>query len=235
MAKKIKFPLILKDGANVRSLEELQKNFDMGKVLEYYHNGKLLTWLEDRGLRNQYRQLSDISPSKEGYLQQICTIFDVAYDETYKGLFQKEKDERQRKRQNWLKEYTDKETLLQKAEYLIYCDRERIIYFDWENRTVKLCRISDEEEFVLLDHVYSTAYFISESQSIGFLVVNDMELSVMIVNIVTGEKKKCDLSSGETIPYPLYNEYFSRKDGKRFLKFQSENYLMAEYHSVEIM
>ena len=43
MAKKIRFPLKLAEGAEARTLDELREHFDLQAVLEYYKNGKLLT------------------------------------------------------------------------------------------------------------------------------------------------------------------------------------------------
>ena len=48
MAKKIRFPLQMKDGAAVRTLEELREHFDLESVLGYFSDGKLKTWLADR-------------------------------------------------------------------------------------------------------------------------------------------------------------------------------------------
>ena len=48
MAKKIRFPLEMDNGLEVRSMEELRNNFSLGRVLEYIQNGKLVIWLRDR-------------------------------------------------------------------------------------------------------------------------------------------------------------------------------------------
>ncbi len=48
--RRIKFALNLKDGEQVRSLEELQEHFDLEKIIGYYQDGKLLTWLAENFL-----------------------------------------------------------------------------------------------------------------------------------------------------------------------------------------
>lgn len=45
--KKIKFPLVMKNGKEVRDIEALRNNFEMESVAEYYSNGKLERWLEN--------------------------------------------------------------------------------------------------------------------------------------------------------------------------------------------
>ena len=45
MVKKIiKFPLKMKNGAEVRSLEELRANADVESVMQYYFSGQLSRW-----------------------------------------------------------------------------------------------------------------------------------------------------------------------------------------------
>lgn len=41
MAKKIRFPLEMENGVEVRSMEELRDNFSISRVLSYLKNGKL--------------------------------------------------------------------------------------------------------------------------------------------------------------------------------------------------
>ena len=45
--KKIKFPLVMKNGEEVRDIEALRENFDIESAAEYYSNGKLERWLEN--------------------------------------------------------------------------------------------------------------------------------------------------------------------------------------------
>ncbi len=45
--KRIKFPLVMKNGAEARDIEELRENFDIGLAAEYFSNGKLERWLEN--------------------------------------------------------------------------------------------------------------------------------------------------------------------------------------------
>ena len=45
MARIIRFPLKMKNGAEIRTLDELKENFDLESVLGYFTDGKLATWL----------------------------------------------------------------------------------------------------------------------------------------------------------------------------------------------
>ena len=49
MARKVKFALILKDGYEVRNnIEEIKEHFDYNKIVDYFIDGQLSRWLEDR-------------------------------------------------------------------------------------------------------------------------------------------------------------------------------------------
>ena len=47
MAKKIKFPLEMRDGVQVRDIEELREYFDIEKALGYLLDGKLVVLCQD--------------------------------------------------------------------------------------------------------------------------------------------------------------------------------------------
>lgn len=82
MAKTIKFNLIC-DGNPVRTIEDLQNNFSIEDVLEYYSNSLLHRWLRVRGYNKELEAVSTIA-SKEPMeiIKELIRIFDVVADET---------------------------------------------------------------------------------------------------------------------------------------------------------
>ena len=48
MAKKIRFPLIMENGVEVRDIVSLRTHFSLPPLIEYKKNGKLVNWLRDR-------------------------------------------------------------------------------------------------------------------------------------------------------------------------------------------
>ncbi len=48
MSKKIRFPLKMKDGAEVRNVNQLQNEFYLPQVLAYILDGTMIRWLRDR-------------------------------------------------------------------------------------------------------------------------------------------------------------------------------------------
>ena len=59
MARKVKFPLELKDGYLARSnIEEVRTHFDLEKIIAQFHNGRLKIWLEDHYLPEMAEQVA---------------------------------------------------------------------------------------------------------------------------------------------------------------------------------
>lgn len=81
MAKTIKFNLIC-DKKPVRTIEDLQNNFCIEDVLEYYKNQLLHRWLRVRGYNQELEAVSAIT-SKEpvNIVKELIRIFDVVIDE----------------------------------------------------------------------------------------------------------------------------------------------------------
>lgn len=81
MAKTIKFNLIC-DKKPVRTIEDLQNNFSIEDVLEYYNNQLLHRWLRVRGYDAELEAVSAITahePMK--IIKELIRIFDVVADE----------------------------------------------------------------------------------------------------------------------------------------------------------
>ena len=81
MAKTIKFNLIC-DGNPIRTIEDLQNNFSIEDVLEYYNNKLLQRWLYVRGYDKEFQAVSSIE-NKESMdiIKELIRIFDIEADE----------------------------------------------------------------------------------------------------------------------------------------------------------
>lgn len=93
MARKIRFPLKMQNGAEVRTLEELKDNFDLESVLGYFTDGKLSTWLSDRYYDEKANAVSALSADMADLNARLCEILEVEYqaqsDETDLEIIQK--------------------------------------------------------------------------------------------------------------------------------------------------
>lgn len=98
MAKTIKFNLVC-DDKPVRTVEDLQNNFAIEDVLEYYNNGLLLRWLGVRGYAEELAQVEAIKAAEPmAIVKELVKIFDIAKSDkeleegVYMMKYQKDRD-----------------------------------------------------------------------------------------------------------------------------------------------
>lgn len=81
MAKKIRFPLVMENDVEVRSIEELREHFSLAQVLLYFENGKLVTWLRDRYENEIADKVEELDKSDANFEKNLCECFEVSFDE----------------------------------------------------------------------------------------------------------------------------------------------------------
>ncbi len=73
-----KFALYLKDDHEVRNnIEEIRAYFDYGKMVEYFHDGSLQQWLDDRHYEAESIALSVLDGNAPDFREKLCYIFRV--------------------------------------------------------------------------------------------------------------------------------------------------------------
>jgi len=73
-----KFALYLKDGHEVRNnIEEITEYFDYSKIVEYFHDGSLRQWLDDRHYEADSIALSALDANTSDFKKKLCYIFHV--------------------------------------------------------------------------------------------------------------------------------------------------------------
>jgi len=78
--KKVKFALVMKDGAEARTLEELREVFDLESVIGYLLDGRLGRWLEGRNYEAEGKAVAALSREGQDVGEKLCRIFQVPYD-----------------------------------------------------------------------------------------------------------------------------------------------------------
>ena len=131
MARKVKFPLDLKDGYQARSnIEEVRTYFDIEKIIAQFHNGKLKIWLEDHYLPAEAEQVGALDGNAPDLAQRLCTILGVTdvptetVDTKTVQTIQRREERRQR-----LSQYTTNPILCDRAEFAAFeqADLERLV------------------------------------------------------------------------------------------------------------
>ena len=78
MSRKVKFALILKDGYEVRNnIEEIKEHFDYNKIVDYFIDGQLSRWLEDRHYYEEKDKLDNLDVNELNFKDNLCSIFGV--------------------------------------------------------------------------------------------------------------------------------------------------------------
>ncbi|GAA0204224.1 SEL1-like repeat protein [Selenomonas dianae] len=128
MARKVKFPLELRDGYLARSnIEEVRAHFDLEKIIAQFHNGRLKIWLEDHYLPEMAEQVAAIDGDASDLAAQLCAILGVegvATENVDSNLIQRREEKRQR-----LSQYTTNPILCDMAEFAAFeqSDLDRLI------------------------------------------------------------------------------------------------------------
>lgn len=79
MAKKIRFPLEMNDGIEVRDMEGLKEHFSLERVLFYLEDGKLETWLRDHYEDELADEVTALDRKDAQFNRRLCDAFGVEY------------------------------------------------------------------------------------------------------------------------------------------------------------
>ena len=138
MARKVKFPLELKDGYLARSnIEEVRTYFDLEKIIAQFHNGRLKIWLDDHYLPEMAEQVAALDGDIPDLAAQLCTILGVegvATENVDSSLIQKREEKRQR-----LSQYTTNQILCDMAEFAAFEQEDLDALIDEGAREIILC------------------------------------------------------------------------------------------------
>jgi len=137
VAKKIKFPLILNNDFQARTLEEVHDNFDLEKMIGYFNNGKLLIWLEDRYYEKEADAVRLLDKESPLFVQKLCNIFDIPYTDALTEDLE-EVAERQRAVEI-LKQYTSDPQILNQIDDIAFCQEDLADLLDEGKTTIYLC------------------------------------------------------------------------------------------------
>ncbi|ORT99795.1 hypothetical protein D081_1679 [Anaerovibrio sp. JC8] len=135
MAKKIKFALEMANGVQVRTIEELRDNFDQGKAMEYFVNGKLVEWLEDRYYDEEAEAISEIEENAPDAAKKICKALGVEYKDDGNDM---EDAINVAEKTAKLKKVTNDEAILKNAGYTAFDQEDLADLLDADAKTIYL-------------------------------------------------------------------------------------------------
>lgn len=137
MAKKIRFPLEMDNGVEVRSMEELRNNFSLSRVLEYVQNEKLVIWLRDRYENTIADEIAELDKTDSELPKKVSAIFDVPYDEKSEDDLKQAVERAERIKR--LKELSDEKKFVDEIDKVAFDQDELYDLLDEEVKEIYLC------------------------------------------------------------------------------------------------
>ena len=126
------------NGVLVRTLDELKENWDLEKILNYYLNGKLLTWLNDRyytELAEEVSALNCINDNTE-LQNKLCSIFGIEVEDDLVDL---EAIAERNRRLEVLRQYTADDAVLKNVDKVAFDQEELADLLDEDENVIYLC------------------------------------------------------------------------------------------------
>lgn len=137
MAKKIRFPLEMDNGIEVRNMEELREHFSLAHVLRYIEDGKLSRWLRDRYENELADKIDSIDSDDQQLAKKVSEIFEVPYDE--KAEEELEKAAERVTRLEKLKQFTEEECYASVIDHVAFDQDELYDLLDASAERIYLC------------------------------------------------------------------------------------------------
>ena len=133
-----KFPLELKDGAKVMTMDELRLYFDLEKILNCLENGQLENFLRDRFYADEADAVKNLSVNNKATPKKLCEILGVNYEnfaDTAEEIFWR------KERLDCLKKFTNDAEILGHVDDVAFNqdDLEDILSQEKIPATVYLC------------------------------------------------------------------------------------------------
>lgn len=135
MAKKIRFPLKMENGAEVRNLDDLKEKFSVESVVGYFRDGRLLTWLKDRYYESEAEQVAELQDTQPDFVFRLCKIF----GQDYEAGVDVEEIRRRQERLNRLKDFTNDPKILDHVDLVAFDQEELSDLLDEEQLKIYLC------------------------------------------------------------------------------------------------
>ena len=137
MTKKIRFPLVMDGGVEVRDIESLRENFSLGRIMGYLADGKLITWLRDRYANDLADAIEVLDKESDSLTKDVCEILGVTYDETSEENL--EKAAQRNRKLSLLKEYTSESKYIDNVDSVAFEQDDLYDLLDEGSETIYLC------------------------------------------------------------------------------------------------
>ncbi len=186
---KVKIPLEMSEGVYVRTLEELKQNFDVKKVMSYFLDGRLKTWLEDRYYDDEAEKIGILNSNDEDLVQKLCEVFEQDFspeNDINVGQIQIENE-----RVEKLKQYTDDEEIIKNVNSVAFNQEELEELYIEGKEVIYLCdgifKIPDDKKklsYYMISNATAEGLMSEEDYLYGIKITNAGESSLNLMGVV---------------------------------------------------
>lgn len=231
MAKKIRFPLEMEDGEEVRSMEELREHFSLASVLEYIKNGKMVIWLRDRYANDIASLVEELDLADEDLARKVSEIFDVPFDE--KTEEELENAVLRAERVKKLKEYTDEEKYISEIDNVAFDQDDLYDLLDEDANVIYLC--GNRFSIPLAKHDISYIGITKPVVVIDSKVeVTWSDLNINLENVEYDEKYQAVLDSANATKKKLYEKAVEKVKESKMYSYDSKTFMSAFFSAKQV-
>lgn len=127
MAAMIKFPLKIKEGTQVKTIEELREHFDFEAfeaILGHYYNGQLCKWLKAWYYDDEAEKVEHLDSHSGDFKKKLCDILGVSYLESEFDKLNLDDITKSNERFEHLKQFTANDGILASVERVAFTQEE---------------------------------------------------------------------------------------------------------------
>ena len=140
MARKERFALDMGNNTKVRNLDELKEHFNLDKTVDFFRDGTLLTWLEDRYYDDEAEAIAAIPPDAEDPHAAICEALDIPFEkDSEKPIFDPEMFHRIAEKKLILAQKTDDIEIIKNADKTALTQEDLADLLDLDFPVIYLC------------------------------------------------------------------------------------------------
>ena len=139
MVAKVKFPLKMANGSQVRTLEELREHFDLVSVLGYYDTGRLYDWLMVYYYEEEAKKINDLDSSADDFKKSLCDILGVTYIEDESADVDLSDISERNERLAKLKTFTADDAILAAVDNVVFTQQELDSLLEKDTDVIYLC------------------------------------------------------------------------------------------------
>lgn len=174
--KKTKFPLEMKNGKMAGSLEELREWFDLEKVVEYFANGKLRTWLENHYEDEACEEISRLTGEEADFAERLTAALGIEPGQGELGGADIQELMKQKNLEERLKKYYPEEEAEKMSKSAAGSQEE----------LESLVRSGSQEIYVLMDTFYVPKWM----QGVRFIGVGETTVGLEAENTVEFQRQR---------------------------------------------